>query len=120
MPSSRWPTTLDSPPPPTGPLGRATSSPGAPRNAPRGWSRRSEIQAVCCDVDGRLRRAARRPAVLLRGSFNPLHAGHGPLAAVAQEVIGKRAAFEMTVLNADKPPLSLEAAEQRRRQFLWR
>ncbi len=80
---------------------------------------RGEVQAVCSDIDSRLRTDAPRPPLLLPGSFNPLHEGHCDLAATASQMLGQPVAFELTVANADKPPLSLEAVEHRRRQFLW-
>ncbi|MSQ05874.1 MAG: hypothetical protein EXR54_00535 [Dehalococcoidia bacterium] len=52
-------------------------------------------------------------SALLPGSFNPLHHGHQELARVAQEILGATVAFELSVVNVDKPPL--EEAEVRRR-----
>ena len=45
------------------------------------------------------------PTVVLPGSFNPLHDGHLQMAAVATEITGLEAVFELAVLNVDKPPL---------------
>jgi len=79
-----------------------------------------DVTAVCVESDGRLRQEGPAPSLLLPGSFNPLHEGHLTLAAVAARRTGRPAAFELTAVNADKPPLS--AAELRRRagQFLGR
>ncbi len=79
-----------------------------------------ELDALCQTLDGQCTTAAPRPEVLLPGAFNPLHDGHCRLAAVAAEIEQKPVAFELTVANADKPPLA--AAEVRRRlpQFVWR
>jgi hypothetical protein len=79
-----------------------------------------EIRAVCMDIDGRLRCDAPPPPALLPGSFNPLHEGHLELASVAARILGVPVAFELSVVNADKPPLSRADIEHRRRQFLWR
>jgi nicotinic acid mononucleotide adenylyltransferase len=57
------------------------------------------------------------PPVLLPGSFNPLHAGHILLARLAEELTQQPVAFEISVTNVDKPPLSAETVRQRLTQF---
>jgi nicotinic acid mononucleotide adenylyltransferase len=79
-----------------------------------------QVPALCAEIDGRLRTDAPRSAVLLPGSFNPVHAGHWSLAAVAARLAGAPAAFELTVVNADKPPLAEEEVRRRMAQFTWR
>lgn len=54
---------------------------------------------------------------LLSGSFNPLHAGHEQLAQAASVTLGVPVAFELPVVNADKPPLGYTEIEQRLAQF---
>jgi hypothetical protein len=54
---------------------------------------------------------------LLSGSFNPLHEGHVQLQAVAAEILGGAVAFELAVVNADKPSLVRSEIERRCRQF---
>jgi hypothetical protein len=76
--------------------------------------------AVCVEPDGRVREGAPRPALLLPGSFNPLHEGHCGLAAVAASQVGAAPAFELTVVNADKPPLAAEEVRRRLAPFAWR
>ena len=49
------------------------------------------------------------PGALLPGSFNPLHEGHVQLAAAAAAVFGNQVAYELSVVNVDKP--LLEASE---------
>jgi hypothetical protein len=80
---------------------------------------RGEEQAVCVEMDGRVRVQGPRPAALLPGSFNPLHEGHRKLAELARQLVGGPAAFEMTVINADKPPLPEEEVRRRLAQFTW-
>jgi len=75
--------------------------------------------AVCCRADGRIHVPDIVPKILLPGSFNPLHAGHVGLARAAAELLGGPAAFELTVVNADKPPLSPEEVRRRLAQFTW-
>jgi hypothetical protein len=79
-----------------------------------------EIPAVCVDPDGRVRSDAPVPPLLLPGSFNPLHRGHTTLSEVAAGLAGAPPAFEITVDNADKPPLADEEVQRRRVQFAWR
>jgi hypothetical protein len=50
---------------------------------------------------------------ILSGSFNPLHAGHELLAQAAAVAIGQPVAFELPVVNADKPPLGFAELERR-------
>jgi hypothetical protein len=78
-----------------------------------------EVPAVCLDPDGRLRSGGPPPGVLLSGSFNPLHEGHRGMALVAARLLGKPAAFELTVANADKPALEEGEIRKRMTQFAW-
>jgi nicotinamide mononucleotide (NMN) deamidase PncC len=60
---------------------------------------------------------AERPRGLIPGSFNPAHAGHRELRAVAQELLGGPVAFELAIVNADKPRLDFHSIDQRCAQF---
>ncbi len=60
------------------------------------------------------------PMALLSGSFNPLHAGHTGLAATAAALLGAPVAFELSVVNADKPRLPSDAVLDRLSQFAGR
>jgi nicotinamide mononucleotide (NMN) deamidase PncC len=57
------------------------------------------------------------PRGLLCGSFDPLHDGHEGLRVAAEKALGGPVFFELTVRNADKPPLDYLRLEQRRAQF---
>ncbi len=46
------------------------------------------------------------PRFLLPGSFNPLHDGHRGMFAAAMRQLGPGGAFELSVTNVEKPPLS--------------
>lgn len=78
------------------------------------------LAAVCVERDGRFCLDAPRPQLLLPGSFNPLHAGHIALAETAVRLTGLAVAFELTIVNADKPALPAEEARRRLAQFAWR
>jgi hypothetical protein len=80
---------------------------------------RGRFDAVCAEPDGRQRSVGPRPLLLLSGSFNPLHQGHITLAAAAARRSGIPAAYELTILNADKPPLPIEEVHRRIAQFAW-
>lgn len=71
-------------------------------------------------VDGQMLASySERPKLLLPGSFNPIHRAHWDLARVAEEIVGTSAAFELSVSNVDKPPLTRDEIERRLAQFNW-
>lgn len=51
------------------------------------------------------------------GSFNPLHHGHRQIVEVAQSLLRRPVAFELSAVNVDKPPLDQEEIERRVAQF---
>jgi hypothetical protein len=79
-----------------------------------------ELDRVTAQPDGQMMLSAPRPPVLLPGSFNPLHAGHLLLARVAEELTQQPLAFEISVTNVDKPPLTGETVRHRLTQFAWK
>ncbi len=79
-----------------------------------------EIDRVTVQPDGQMMLSAPRHPVLLPGSFNPLHEGHVLLARVAEELRQQPLAFEISVTNVDKPPLSGETVRHRIAQFAWK
>lgn len=76
-----------------------------------------EVDRVTVRPDGQMLLSAPRPLVLMPGSFNPLHEGHVALARVAEQLTQQPLAFEISVTNVDKPPLSSETVRQRLAQF---
>src|SRR4051812_27887554 len=78
---------------------------------------RQEAAWVCRQPDGTYRLGDPRPAVLLPGSFNPLHHGHTTLADIAAGRLDAPVAFELSVANVDKPDLPAEALSRRLDQF---
>jgi nicotinamide mononucleotide (NMN) deamidase PncC len=79
-----------------------------------------EGEVLCIEPDGKMNPAAPPPPLLLSGSFNPLHEGHTTLANVAASLFGAPVAFELSVQNADKPPLADEEVRARMAHFAWR
>jgi nicotinamide mononucleotide (NMN) deamidase PncC len=81
---------------------------------------RGEIDLVCVLPDGRLSQEELRPVALLPGSFNPVHDGHWQLAELAAVRLGGPVGFELSVVNVDKPPLTVAEIRRRVHQFAWR
>lgn len=54
---------------------------------------------------------------LLCGSFNPLHSGHQRMKTAAEEILEQPVLYEMTLRNADKPPLDYLSLSARAGQF---
>lgn len=51
------------------------------------------------------------------GAFNPMHAGHRRMAEVAGRMLGLPVEFELSIKNADKPPLDYFEIARRTGQF---
>ncbi|MEM8861569.1 MAG: hypothetical protein AAGD96_24865 [Chloroflexota bacterium] len=66
---------------------------------------------------GRTKKKGINPQVLLPGSFNPLHQGHMELASVAEQILEKPVAFEISAVNVDKPTLPKDVILARIAQF---
>jgi len=65
-----------------------------------------EVDAVLVVGTAEVSTAPPAARCLLPGSFNPIHAGHRGMLALAAARFGDRGAYELAVLNPDKPPLS--------------
>ena len=61
--------------------------------------------------------SAPRDAVVLAGSFNPLHLGHEQLLSAAARLTGRQPAYELSITNVDKPPIPRAEVEKRLAQF---
>ena len=57
------------------------------------------------------------PAALLPGSFSPIHKGHRGLTALATNMLDTDVAFELSVINVDKPALEEPEILKRLAQF---
>jgi hypothetical protein len=79
-----------------------------------------EVDRVTAQPDGQMALSARPPLVLLPGSFNPVHEGHVLLARVAEDLLQRPLAFEISVTNVDKPPLNGGTVRHRLAQFAWK
>lgn len=79
-----------------------------------------DLDRVTVTTGGRLLSGRPVPEMCYPGSFNPLHAGHVELARVAAARGPGPLSFELSVLNADKPALSVAEVWARLGQFTGR
>ncbi|MFW6094736.1 MAG: hypothetical protein ACODAC_12250 [Pseudomonadota bacterium] len=61
--------------------------------------------------------AAHDGRLLLPGAFNPLHHAHERMLDIAEETTGLIGAFELSIVNVDKPLLDYTEIDTRLRQF---
>ncbi len=71
------------------------------------------IAALACGAA----QAQHPPRAVFPGAFDPLHQGHTRMAQVAREILGVEVAYEISILNVDKPPLDFQEIDARLRQF---
>ena len=57
------------------------------------------------------------PQAIFAGAFNPLHVGHRRMIEIAQQMLQQPVAWEISILNVDKPPLDYIELERRLGQF---
>ncbi|WP_145249063.1 nucleotidyl transferase family protein [Aeoliella mucimassa] len=62
-------------------------------------------------------RGATDTIAIYPGAFNPLHAGHVEIAALAEEILDCHLLYELSIANVDKPPLDYVEIESRAVQF---
>jgi hypothetical protein len=75
------------------------------------------VPPVCRLPDGSVAEVPVRPAAILPGSFNPLHAGHRTLAEVVANRFSFEVHYELSTANVDKPDLPADEVARRVRQF---
>ena len=63
---------------------------------------------------------SREPTGILPGAFNPVHAAHWGLADAAERTLGLPVAFELSIVNVDKPPLAPDVIQRRHAPFAGR
>ena len=80
--------------------------------------RNGKRECVWSLPDGSVANEVPKFSGLMPGSFNPLHTGHEHLREVAERILGGPVAYEMSILNADKPPIDFFALEQRRQPIM--
>ncbi len=78
---------------------------------------RGEFHWLLVLPDGQMAPNGTIEGAIFPGAFNPLHAGHRRLAAVATELLRRPVTFEISVENVDKPALAEVEVHRRLRQF---
>ena len=80
----------------------------------------SGVHTVTIHADGHAEVNEPWHGAVLPGSFRPLHEGHIKLAEVASRLTEAPLAFELSIANVDKPPLTTLEVEERLGQFRGR
>jgi len=87
---------------------------------PEAWKRLfTAAESVVPAVPGRGDAAAKPGAgcVVFPGSFDPLHEGHRLMARMAEEIAEASVAFELSIVNVDKPTLDFQEIRDRLARF---
>lgn len=77
----------------------------------------AHIDLAIVHPDGRIIADQPLRGGILSGSFNPLHRGHEALAQTAARILDAPVAYELSVANVDKPPLTEPEVRRRIDQF---
>ena len=77
----------------------------------------AHIDLAIVHPDGRITADQSLRGGILSGSFNPLHRGHQALAQTAARILDAPVAYELSVANVDKPPLTEAEVRRRVAQF---
>lgn len=93
--------------------------------APQSWADLAEGKIAAVGIENGEEYVWSGPPVLpaqvvFPGSFDPLHEGHLQMAEIAAKRFGKAVRFELSIANADKPPLDYLTIADRVEQFARR
>ncbi len=90
-------------------------------NSPESWQRLLDGSLMAIPATTSAEKS--KPKAIIAGAFNPLHVAHRKMADIAKQKVGGEAAFEISVINVDKPPLDFIEMRTRAEQFadapLW-
>lgn len=93
--------------------------------APPSWVELAEGRVAAVGIGCGQQQIWKEPPVsdaelVFPGSFDPLHEGHLQMAAIATKRVGHAVTFELSIANADKPPLDFLTIADRVEQFAGR
>jgi len=85
--------------------------------APRPWQDLLLGKVAKVRHGGPPEREGETTQAIFPGAFNPLHAGHRRMVEIAQKLLNVPVAWEISILNVDKPPLDHIELQRRTGQF---
>ena len=83
------------------------------KKAPHEWSEVFLGQRPFALASGFLPETSWNQLAIFPGSFDPFHEGHQKMATLAKELLGRPVVLEVSLANADKPPLDFLTLEER-------
>ncbi|TWT33126.1 hypothetical protein [Blastopirellula retiformator] len=81
------------------------------------WRELLQGDIRACIGSGEPASPADHSGAIMSGAFNPLHEGHLEMAAVGEQILGRRVDYEISIENVEKAPLDFGEMAERVEQY---